>query len=157
MIVGQAPGIRAHETRTPWNDPSGDRLRLWLGINKEQFYDSSQVAIVPMGFCYPGKAKTGDKPPRPECAPTWMPSVLEHLTQVKYKFLIGQYALKFFLKDQKPLNLTERIKKWEQGKEGIFILPHPSPRNNIWLKKNPWFEKEVLPLIKEKVKELLIW
>ena len=154
MIIGQAPGIRAHDTQTPWNDPSGDRLRLWLGIDKDQFYDASLVAIVPMGFCYPGKAKTGDKPPRPECAPKWMPEVLEHLTEVKYKFLIGQYAVKYFLGDKKPFKLTDIIKEWSQGKDGLFILPHPSPRNNIWLKQNPWFEKKVLPVIKKNVTNL---
>lgn len=155
MLVGQAPGIKAHETRTPWNDPSGDRLRDWLGLSKEQFYDANLIAITPMGFCYPGKAKAGDKPPQPECAKTWMPEILDHLTNVRYKILIGQYALKYFLNTSSTMNLTELIKTWPPGKEGVFVLPHPSPRNNIWLKKNPWFEKNILPKIKKEIAKII--
>lgn len=155
MIIGQAPGIRAHETKIPWNDPSGDRLRLWLGMSKEEFYDEKKIAITPMGFCYPGKAKSGDKPPRPECGPLWMPPILDHLTEVKFKILIGQYALKYFLDISKKVNLTELVRTWPVGQDEIIILPHPSPRNNIWLKKNPWFENEILPLVKAKVAEVL--
>lgn len=155
LLVGQAPGIRAHETKTPWNDPSGDRLREWLGLSKEEFYDANVIAITPMGFCYPGKAKTGDKPPKPICSKTWMPEIIGHLTEVKYKILIGQYALKYFLDIEKPRTLTEIVKNWSQGKDGIFILPHPSPRNNIWLKKNPWFEMNILPQIKKEISKIL--
>lgn len=154
MLIGQAPGIKAHETQTPWNDPSGDRLRDWLGLSKEQFYNDNIIAITPMGFCYPGKAKSGDKPPRPECAKTWMPEIVEYLTNVKYKILIGQYAIKYFLNVKPPLRVTELVKAWPPGKDGIFILPHPSPRNNIWLKKNPWFEKTVLPKIKKEITKI---
>ena len=151
VIIGQAPGIKAHDTNKPWNDASGERLRDWLGIDKNAFYNEKQVAIVPMGFCYPGKGKSGDLPPRPECAPKWHNQLIASMP-LRVTFLIGQYAQKYYLQDD--LKLTERVKNWRNFYPQYFVLPHPSPRNNIWLKKHPWFEQEVVPLMKEQVKLL---
>ena len=151
LIVGQAPGIKVHESGTPWNDASGNRLRKWMGVSKEQFYNPRHFSIVPMGFCYPGKGKSGDLPPRPECAETWMSPILDKLPQRQLTLLIGQYAQAWFLKSRKKKNLTERVKNWKQNLPEYFVLPHPSPRNNIWLKKNPWFENQLVPRLKEKI------
>ncbi len=154
LIVGQAPGIRAHESETPWNDPSGDRLRQWMGVTPETFYDPKQIAIVPMGFCYPGTGKSGDLPPRPECAPLWMAKVLAELKQVQLKLIIGAYAHAWFLKPNAE-SLTENVRAWKRYAPGIIPLPHPSPRNNIWLKKNRWFEKELVPHLQATCGKLL--
>lgn len=147
LIVGQAPGMRVHKTGVPWNDPSGDRLRDWMGVDKALFYDASKVAIVPMGFCYPGTGKNGDLPPRPECAQRWRQEVHQCLPQVKLTLLVGQYAQNYYLSDSKA-TLTERVARWRDYLPDYLLLPHPSPRNNRWLVKNPWFEDVILELKK---------
>ena len=155
LIVGQAPGSRVHETGIPFNDPSGDRLREWMGIDKEVFYDDSRIALVPMGFCFPGTGKSGDLPPRPECAATWRVKLLERLPNIKLTIVVGQYAQAWHLDKSNKANLTETVVAWKSYWPKAIPLPHPSPRNNIWLKKNPWFEVEVLPSLRRKVKALL--
>jgi len=156
LIVGQAPGRRVHETGIPFNDPSGDRLRDWMGIDKALFYDAGQIALLPMGFCYPGTGKSGDLPPRPECAEAWREKLLHNLPHIQLTLVIGQYAHKYHLGERQLKNLTETVKAWREFRgEGLLPLPHPSPRNNIWLKKNEWFEKDVLPALKDKVKKLI--
>ena len=155
LIVGQAPGSRVHETGIPFNDPSGDRLREWMGIDKEAFYDDKKIALVPMGFCFPGTAKSGDLPPRPECADTWRVKLLEQLPNIKLTIIVGQYAQAWHLDKANKENLTETVIAWKSYWPKAIPLPHPSPRNNIWLKKNPWFEEEVLPSLRRKVKAVL--
>ena len=155
VLIGQAPGIKVHESETPWDDASGVRLREWLGVSDEQFYDTKNFAIVPMGFCYPGKGKSGDLPPRKECAPLWIDQILGKLQDHKLKILIGQYSQKYFLGDSIKRNLTETVKCWREYLPDFIVLPHPSPRNNIWLKKNPWFRDELLPEIGKFVKKSL--
>jgi len=155
LIVGQAPGSRVHETGIPFNDPSGDRLREWMGINKEVFYDDKKIALVPMGFCFPGTGKSGDLPPRSECADTWRVKLLEQLPNVKLTIIVGQYAQAWHLDKGAKENLTETVLAWKEYWPKAIPLPHPSPRNNIWLKKNPCFEEEVLPSLRRKVKALL--
>ena len=155
LIVGQAPGIKVHESGIPWNDASGDRLREWMKVSKEQFYNTKYFSIVPMGFCYPGKGKSGDLPPRPECAEKWMSSILDKLPKRQIVLLIGQYAQAWFLQSRKKATLTETVKSWKLYLPDYFVLPHPSPRNNIWLKKNPWFEKQLVPKLEKKIGELM--
>ncbi|NRF31340.1 uracil-DNA glycosylase family protein [Vibrio coralliilyticus] len=150
LIIGQAPGTRVHKTSIPWNDPSGDRLRQWLELDKTAFYDASKIAIMPMGLCYPGKGKSGDLPPRKECAPQWHSKVLEQLPNIGMTLLIGQYAQNYYLQD-KPKTLTETVRAWQQWAPQYLPLPHPSPRNTLWLRRNPWFEAEVVPFIREYV------
>jgi uracil-DNA glycosylase len=150
IIIGQAPGLKVQKSGIPWDDASGDRLRSWLQVDKETFYDESQIAIVPMGFCYPGKGSSGDKPPKPICAETWHNRVLSMMPNVTSILLIGQYAQKNYLKDERTL--TERVKNWRDYLPKYYVLPHPSPRNNIWLKKNPWFEQDNLPALQEVIK-----
>lgn len=152
LIIGQAPGIKAHDSQKPWNDASGERLRAWLGIGESLFYDQSKVALIPMGFCYPGKGKSGDLPPRPECAPKWHDRLITKMP-VNITFLIGQYAQNYYLNDKLPL--TERVKNWQEYQPQYFVLPHPSPRNNIWLKRHPWFEKDVIPAIQNRVRKII--
>ena len=149
LIIGQAPGTKVHASGIPWDDVSGNNLREWLGIDKTVFYDSSIISIVPMGFCYPGKGKSGDLPPRPECAPKWHEPILSQLTNCKLTLLIGQYAQLHYL-GKKHKTLTERVKHWVDAPDDYFPLPHPSPRNRIWMSKNPWFETEVLPELKHR-------
>ena len=155
MIVLQAPGTKVHKTGVPWNDPSGVRLRQWLGVTSDQFYDTRVFGIVPMGFCYPGRGKSGDLPPRPECSATWMEPILKILKKRELTILIGKYAQHYFLKDRKKLTLTDTVKTWELYLPKFVVLPHPSPRNNIWLKKNPWFEKNLLPNLKTLIRNYL--
>ena len=155
LIVGQAPGIKVHQSGIPWDDSSGDRLRKWIQVSKDQFYDTKYFSIVPMAFCYPGKGKSGDLPPHPECAEKWMEPILDKLPQRKLTLLIGKYSQDWFLKGAKKNNLTETVKNWQDYQPEYFVLPHPSPRNNIWLKKNPWFEKKLVPKLKKKIKELM--
>lgn len=155
LIIGQAPGRRVHETGIPWNDPSGDRLRQWLQMDSEQFYDSDQVAIMPMGFCYPGTGKSGDLPPRAECAPQWHKPLLDELPNIELTLLIGQYAQAAYLQG-KPKTLTDTVKAWQRWAPAYFALPHPSPRNQIWLKKNQWFERDVLPALQAQVSNLFV-
>ena len=156
LIVGQAPGRRVHETGIPFDDPSGNRLREWMGIDKSVFYDESKIAIVPMGFCFPGTGKSGDLPPRPECAETWRKKLLNELPQISLTLVIGQYAQAWHLGQLAKENLTETVKAWKEFGPKIIPLPHPSPRNNIWLIKNPWFVQEVLPRLQSEIKSLLV-
>ncbi|KIQ96972.1 Hypothetical protein TI01_1505 [Lysobacter sp. A03] len=155
LIAGQAPGRKVHMSGVPWDDASGARLRDWLGIDRETFYDPSQVAIVPMGFCYPGKAGSGDAPPRPECRATWHPRLLPLLPEIRLNILIGQYAQAYFLGPSRPGNLTATMRQWRDFLPRYLPLPHPSPRNVAWFKANPWFEDEVLPELREQVRQLL--
>jgi len=155
LIVGQAPGRRVHETGIPFNDPSGERLRLWMGINKEEFYDKDKVALVPMGFCFPGTGKSGDLPPRPECADTWREKLLEQLPNIELTIVIGQYAQGWHFGSSNKQNLTETVKSWKEFWPNAIPLPHPSPRNNIWLRKNAWFENEVIPALQKAVNAIL--
>ena len=155
LIVGQAPGSRVHETGVPFDDPSGDRLRDWLGIDKDVFYDKSKIALVPMGFCFPGTGKSGDLPPRPECADTWRVKLLEQLPNIKLTIVVGQYAQAWHLDKVNKENLTETVRAWKEYWPRAIPLPHPSPRNNIWLKKNSWFEGNVLPSLKKRIRALL--
>lgn len=150
LIIGQAPGLRAHESATPWNDPSGVRLRDWMQVTREQFYDPHLFAIVPMGFCYPGKGKSGDLPPRKECAPQWHARLLEQLPDIGLTLLIGQYAQNYYLRDHHK-SLTERVKNWRDHPGNILPLPHPSPRNIAWFQRNPWFDEEVIPELRRRV------
>lgn len=154
LIAGQAPGTKAHDSGTPWNDASGERLRDWLGVTREQFYEPSLFAIVPMGFCYPGRGKSGDLPPRPECSQTWHARIAATLTRLELKVIIGSYAADYHLQSVGP-TLTDTVRDWKAHGPNVFALPHPSPRNNLWLKKNPWFEREVLPRLKQRVREAL--
>lgn len=158
LIAGQAPGRKVHESGIPFDDASGDRLREWMGISKEIFYDEEKIAILPMGFCYPGTGKSGDLPPRPECAAAWREKLLQQLPNLELVLVIGQYAQAYHLPAKKK-TLTETVQCWqaylENGHPAALPLPHPSPRNNIWLKRNPWFESEVLPILKLKIAELL--
>ncbi|SPA43062.1 conserved hypothetical protein; Uracil-DNA glycosylase superfamily [Cupriavidus taiwanensis] len=155
LIVGQAPGTRVHETGIPWNDASGDRLRQWLGVDDATFADASQFAIIPMGFCYPGRGKSGDNPPRPECAPLWMDRLLAQLPSIALTLLVGQYAQRHFLGARRKPTLTETVRAWQDYAPAFIPLPHPSPRNQPWFKQHPWFESEVLPMLRERVRLLL--
>lgn len=150
LIIGQAPGTRVHNTGIPWNDPSGNTLRRWLEVGREQFYDPELFAIMPMGFCYPGKGKSGDLPPRPECAPTWHQRILDALPHIELTLLIGQYAQRYYLGNRYP-TLTETVRHWREFAPTQLPLPHPSPRNRRWLRDNPWFEQEELPALRERV------
>ena len=154
-IIGQAPGRVVHETGIPWDDKSGDRLRKWLGITRSQFYNPELFALIPMGFCYPGTGKSGDLPPRKECAPLWHPQLLARLPNLRLTILAGAYGQSYYLKKQAKRNLTETVKSYQEYLPEYFPLPHPSPRNNIWLKKNEWFDFEVLPVLLDKVKRII--
>ncbi len=154
LIAGQAPGRRVHESGIPFDDPSGVRLREWLGVSRETFYDPTKIAILPMGFCYPGTGKSGDLPPRPECAEAWREQLLSSLRQVELTLVIGQFAQRWHL-DRVHRNLTETVRAWRDYGPRIIPLPHPSPRNNIWLKKNPWFSESLLPSLKTRTQEAL--
>lgn len=155
LIVGQAPGTRVHATGIPWNDPSGDRLRAWLQLDRTTFYDESQVAILPMGFCYPGKGKSGDLPPRPECAPLWRPKLLPLLPNIQLTLPIGVYAQNYHLAGRQKANLTETVRTFHEYLPDLFPLPHPSPRNQFWLERNPWFVAECLPVLRARVAAVL--
>ncbi len=155
LLAGQAPGSKVFESGVPFADASGQRLRAWLGIDETIFYDAGKIAILPMGFCYPGKAKSGDLAPRQECAAHWRHRILEQMSAIQLTILIGQYALNWHLADRKQGNLTETVKNWQSYWPEIIVLPHPSPRNNIWLKKNPWFDTDVVPALRQQVKQVL--
>lgn len=156
VIVGQAPGTRVHASGKPFTDPSGDRLRNWLGVDSETLYDERHIAIVPMGFCFPGlDAHGGDLPPRRECAPLWRERLFAELKQIKLTLLVGQYAQAWHLKDRRKSTLTETVKAWREYGQEFMPLPHPSWRNNAWVKKNPWFEAELLPVLRRRVAEAL--
>ena len=154
-IIGQAPGRLVHNSGIPWDDKSGDRLRDWLNISKVEFYNTDHFAIIPMGFCYPGKGKSGDLPPRPECAPKWHSLLFEQLEDLKLILLIGQYAQRYYLKEEMKRNLTETVKSYKAYLPKYLPLPHPSPRNNIWLKENSWFEQDLIPELQELVKTVV--
>lgn len=154
LIIGQAPGTKVHETSISWNDASGNKLREWMGIDRNVFYNIEKIAIMPMGFCYPGKGKSGDLPPRPECAPQWHESLLALMPQIELVLLIGMYAQKYYLQTERKSNLTETVKAWKQYSPRYLPMPHPSPRNKLWLKKNEWFERDVVPVLKRRVKKL---
>lgn len=149
LIVGQAPGTKVHATGIPWNDPSGDRLRDWLQMSHKTFYDERRVAIIPMAFCYPGKGKSGDLPPPPICSETWHAPLLQKLPRVRTTLLLGKYAQDYYLAGDEALQthrtLTERVRHWQRWAPRFWVMPHPSPRNQLWLKRNPWFEAEVIP------------
>jgi uracil-DNA glycosylase len=154
LIAGQAPGRRVHASGIPFDDPSGDRLRDWMGVTPKQFYNSELFAIVPMGFCYPGTGKSGDLPPRPECAATWRARLLRQLPGIETSLVIGKYAHEYHF-GKNNLTVTKLVENWQQYWPGQIPLPHPSPRNNIWLKKNPWFEAEVVPVMRAHITSLL--
>ena len=154
VIIGQAPGRRVHESGIPWDDPSGVKLRTWLNLSEADFYNPDIVAIVPMGFCYPGSAKSGDKPPRPECAPLWHDRLLEHLPDDRLEVIIGMYAQKRYVA-KRAKTLTETVARWRQYLPTQIVMPHPSPRNQHWLTKNPWFEAETLPAVRSRIDEVL--
>lgn len=155
LIAGQAPGLKAHDSGKPFNDASGVRLRDWMGIAETVFYNPELVAILPMGFCYPGKGPSGDLPPRPECAEHWRADLLALLPNIRLTLVIGQYAQCWHLAQSKQLNLTETVKNWRAYWPESLPLPHPSPRNNRWLKQNPWFGEDVLPALRARVSELI--
>ena len=156
IVIGQAPGTKVHNSGIPWDDKSGQNLRSWMDISDEVFYDNSKIGIVPMGFCYPGKGKSGDLPPRKECAPKWHTPIFEKTENIKLVLLIGTYAQAYYLKDKKEKTLTETVRNFGQYLPKYFVLPHPSPRNNIWMKKNPWFKEDVIPALRMAVKGALI-
>lgn len=156
LVAGQAPGIRVHRTGVPWNDPSGERLRSWLGVDAETFYDTSRFAIIPMGFCYPGTVKgKGDLPPRPECRETWHDRLMDALSGIELTICIGQYAIDYHLGDRRKRTLTETVADWQSFMPRHLPLPHPSGRNNLWLSRNPWFEEDVLPALRDRVGSLI--
>lgn len=152
LIVGQAPGRRVHESGIPWNDPSGDLLREWLRLDRDLFYDERSVAIIPTGLCYPGTAKSGDLPPRPECAPHWHPKLRALLPAIRLTLLIGRYAQAYYLGARRKKTLADTVRARHEYLPDYFPLPHPSPRNRLWMKKNGWFERDVLPQLRRRVK-----
>ena len=155
LIVGQAPSLTVHATGLPWDDKSGEQLRRWLGIERELFYDAAQVAIMPMGYCYPGRGRSGDLPPRRECAELWHARLLAQMNQVELTLLIGQYAQRHFLDAARKGSVTETVEAFADYAPCFIPLPHPSPRNTGWFKHHPWFESEVLPVLRERVRQAL--
>jgi uracil-DNA glycosylase len=155
LIAGQAPGSKVHHSGVPFDDASGERLRQWMGIDREQFYDPKLVAILPMGFCYPGTGASGDLPPRRECAPQWRARLLQALPHIELTLVIGQYAMAWHLPSAASNNLTETVRAWREHGPAVLPLPHPSPRNNIWLKANPWFATDVVPAVQARVRALV--
>lgn len=154
-MVGQAPSARVHESGTPWDDASGQRLRAWMGVDAATFYDARQIAIIPVGYCYPGRAASGDLPPRPECASLWLSSLIAELPQRSLTLLIGQYAQRAHLGARRKTSLTQTVRAWREYAPAYIPLPHPSPRNQLWLKRQPWFEQEVLPALRAQVRRTL--
>jgi uracil-DNA glycosylase len=156
LIISQAPGTRVHETGLSFNDRSGDRLRAWLALDREMFYDEARVAIIPMGFCYPGRdARGGDLPPRPECAPRWHVQLRAFFPAVELTLLVGSYAINYYLARSGPRSMTATIARWRDFLPDVFVLPHPSWRTTVWLRANPWFEKETLPELRARVVQAL--
>lgn len=153
-IIGQAPGTKVHASGIAWDDKSGENLRAWLGVAEAIFYDPKSFAIIPMGFCYPGKGKSGDLPPRKECAPLWHAQIFEQLKSLELILLIGSYAQNYYLGTQKKKTLTETVKNYKDYLPKYFVLPHPSPRNNIWMAKNPWFTARVIPALQLRIKKI---
>lgn len=156
LIAGQAPGRKVHETGVPFDDPSGDRLREWMGVDRPTFYAPDKIAILPMGFCYPGAGKSGDLPPRKECAEAWRARLLGVMPRIALTLVIGQYAQDWHLGGRQKASLTETVRNWREFWPDVLPLPHPSPRNNIWLRRNPWFEGEVLGLLRARIADLLL-
>ena len=154
LIVGQAPGTRVHASGVPFDDPSGDRLRAWLGVDREQFYDAARIALVPMGFCYPGRGKGGDLPPDPRCAATWRAPVLEQMPNIGLTLVLGAYAQAWHLPET-GRTLADTVRRWREFAPEVIPAPHPSPRNNRWLAKNPWFKTEVVPYLRKRLNQLL--
>ncbi len=155
LIVGQAPGAKVHASGVPWDDASGARLRDWLGIDAQTFYDPARVAILPIGFCYPGRGGGGDLPPRRECAPLWFDALRAQLPRVQLTLLIGQYAQRYFLGSARKVSLTDTVATYREYAPRYFPLPHPSPRNTAWRQRHPWFEREVLPVLRDRVRAAL--
>lgn len=155
LIVGQAPGTRVHMTGIPWDDPSGERLRAWMGVDNEVFYDESRIAIIPMGYCYPGQGNGGDLPPRRECAALWLDQLLGKLPQIETTLLIGQYAQRYFLGSRRKSSLTETVMAWREYAPLFIPLPHPSPRNQPWFKQHPWFERQLVPMLRDRIETVL--
>ena len=155
LVAGQAPGRKVHASGVPFYDASGERLRTWMGIGSDVFYDASQVAILPMGFCYPGTGKSGDLPPRKECAPLWRAPLLAAMPQIELVLVIGQYAIDWHLPQCAGATLTDTVRNWRSLGPQVLPLPHPSPRNNIWLKANPWFALEAVPFLQARVSAIL--
>ncbi|MDP1708702.1 MAG: uracil-DNA glycosylase family protein [Gammaproteobacteria bacterium] len=155
LIVGQAPGTRVHASGLSWNDPSGDRLRDWMAIDRDIFYDEARIAILPMGFCYPGKGARGDLPPRAECAALWRAPLHAALPQIEFTLLIGQYAQRYYLGKRKKATLADTVHAWREYLPHYLPLPHPSPRNILWFRRNPWFEREVVPALRAQVRARL--
>ena len=155
LIVGQAPGARVHRTGIPWNDPSGQRLREWMSVSAADFYDESRIAIIPIGYCYPGRGKGGDMPPRPECAQLWLRRLLSELPFIELTLLIGQYAQRHFLGKRRKKSLAKTVKAWAEYGPSYIPLPHPSPRNTPWLRRNPEFERQLLPELRRRIQPLL--
>jgi len=154
LIIGQAPGTRVHETGIPWNDRSGERLRQWLAVDTDLFYDERRIAIMPMGFCYPGlDPRGGDAPPRPECAPLWHDTILSHLPQIRLTLLVGSYAQTHYLQTTRKKTMTETVAAWRDYLPGVTPLPHPSWRNTAWLKRNTWFAADLLPVLRERTRD----
>ncbi|MBE9489442.1 MAG: uracil-DNA glycosylase family protein [Bacteroidetes bacterium] len=154
VIIGQAPGSSVHKTGIPWDDPSGRQLRKWLGVTDDVFYDETKMALVPMGFCYPGKGKTGDLPPRPECAPQWHENLMRKMPNAELVILIGMYAQRYYLRKDVKKTLTKTVRAYKDYLPKYLTLPHPSPRNRFWLTKNPWFDDEVVPELQKRVKSI---
>jgi len=155
LIVGQAPGRRVHESGIPWNDPSGELLRDWLRIDREAFYDERRIAIIPAGLCYPGTGESGDLPPRPECAPHWHPRLRAMLPHIRLTLLVGGYAQAYYLGSRRKTTLAETVRARAEYLPELFPLPHPSPRNRLWMKRNAWFEREVLPQLRRRFRAAL--
>jgi len=156
LIVGQAPGARVHATGIPWNDPSGDRLRQWLDMDRERFYDESRIAVLPMGLCFPGTdPKGGDYPPRPECGPLWHPRLRPAFAGVRLMLLVGGYAQAHYLGERRKRTMTDTVAAWPEYAPDFIPLPHPSWRNTAWLKRNPWFEADLVPELRRRVRALM--
>jgi uracil-DNA glycosylase len=155
LVVGQAPGTAVHASGIPFDDPSGERLRDWMGVDAKTFYDESRVALVPMGFCYPGRGKSGDLPPKQRCARTWRTPLVDALREIELTLVVGQYAIAWHLPEAKRLSLTETVRRHADWGPRLLPMPHPSPRNNIWLARNPWFEAEVVPRLRRRVRAVL--
>ena len=156
LIIGQAPGSKVHRSGIPWNDASGDRLRAWLELDRATFFDEERVAILPIGFCYPGAGVNGaDNPPRPECAPRWHGRLLKHLPELRLTLLVGQYAQRYYLDAERKTSMTDTVKAFSQYGPKFFPLPHPSWRSTIWMQKNPWFEEDVIPELRSAVRKAL--
>lgn len=155
LVVGQAPGARVHRTGVPWDDPSGERLRAWMGVEQDLFHDASRIAIIPMGYCYPGRGNGGDKPPRHECAALWLDQLLARLPRIELTLLIGRYAQRHFLGGRRGPSLAATVGAWREYAPHYIPLPHPSPRNQPWFKQHPWFERELVPVLRARIDALI--